>query len=254
MTIKELREICQATAPAPERETFTGKKARIFSIYLTKLFLKTSITPNQITVISVFVFFIGMSLFLFGKTGFAILGALCVFFATILDGSDGEVARFRQTKNPVGGLYVEPVSHDIQYGLMFFILGIAAYLSTKSFLPLVFAFAASTFKLMTRLLENRYWFMTKAIVSDEEIKELRKNFSARPAYKRFLSWVKRNTMTSNGLILPLLLAAIFSKLSWFLYAYGTAHILLWILVFIKQIRALPTAATVVMKAEVNAGE
>lgn len=238
--IREMRARCQATAPAPERETFTGKRARFFSIYFTKLFLFTAITPNQITVLSVLVFFSGVSLFLLGGRWPGVAGALLVFFATVLDGCDGEVARFRQTRNPAGALYVEPVSHDIQYGLMFLPLGIAATVQTGSWVPLSFAFLAGASKLMTRLLENRWWFMTRPTISQEEIRDLRQSYLQRSPLRRLVSWTKRNLFTSNGLIVPLLLAAATNRLEWYLYFYGVTFPLLWVLVFVRQTRALGT--------------
>lgn len=246
--IRELRRRCQGTAPAPERETFTGKKARFFSIYLTRLLLRTSITPNQITAISVSVFMIGVFLFLTQNNAASIVGAVLVFCATILDGCDGEIARFRGFKYAAGALYVEPVSHDVQYGVMFLPLGIAASVASGSWVPLAFAFAAGASKLMARLLENRYWFFTHAIIlADADVQKIRADFKARPAWRRLISWTKRNFFTSNGMILPLFMAAVFGRLDWYIIFYGICFPLLWVMIFAKQVRSVdfrsPLAAT-----------
>lgn len=256
LSIKELRARCQGTAPAPERETFTGKKARFFSIYLTRLLLLTSITPNKITVISVLVFMTGVFLFLTQNYVAAIIGSLLVFFATVLDGCDGEIARFRSLKYAAGALYVEPVSHDVQYGVMFLPLGIAAAVASGSWVPLAFAFSAGASKLMARLLENRHWFFTHAIIlAEADIHKIRADFKARPAWRRLISWTKRNLFTSNGMILPLFLAAAFNRLDWYLFFYGVCFPLLWALIFAKQVRSVdfraPAAAA---KTEGGAAE
>lgn len=256
LSVKELRARCQGTAPAPERETFTGKKARFFSIYLTRLLLLTPVTPNQITVISVFVFMIGVCLFLVQNQAAAITGAVLVFCATILDGCDGEIARFRGLRYAAGALYVEPVSHDVQYGVMFLPLGIAASVASGSWVPLAFAFAASTSKLMARLLENRHWFFTHAIILPEaDVQRIRAEFKARPARRRLISWTRRNLFTSNGMILPLFLAAVFGRLEWYILFYGVCFPLLWALIFAKQVRSVdfhaPAAAA---KTEGGAAE
>ncbi|MDQ7815024.1 MAG: CDP-alcohol phosphatidyltransferase family protein [Patescibacteria group bacterium] len=239
ISIKELRARCQATAPAPERETFTGKKARFFSIYFTKLFLYTSITPNQITALSVLVFFLGVGLFLFQSRELSILGACLVFFATVLDGCDGEVARFRRIRSIVGGTYAEPISHDIQYGLMFLPLGLAASVFVGELWPMVVAFAASVGKLLTRLAEIRHWqLLHPRGVSDEERVASRQSLTQRSSARRFISWLKRNIFSSNGVILPLLLAAIFDKVHWYVAFYGVGYFVLWVLVFWRQLRQI----------------
>ncbi len=239
LTIKELRARCQGTAPAPERETFTGKTARIFSIYFTKyLFLKwPRVTPNWITMISVMVFSIGVCLFLTLQQSWSILGAFLVYFATVLDGCDGETARFRKMKSPIGGVFSEPVSHDVQYGLMFLPLGLAGSWITGSIWPLVFGYLAGGTKLLTRLLETRYWQLKPATPkTPEALLAVRQTYAQRPAYLRFLSWIKRNTLSSNGMILPLLIAAIFMRIDIYVYLYGACYALLWALTFLRQVR------------------
>lgn len=244
LTIREMRLRCQATAPAPERETFTGKRARFFSIFLTKLFLRTPITPNQMTFLSVLVFFAGVSLFLLQSRGWAVVGAGLVFFATVLDGCDGEIARFRKLKSPVGGLYAEPVSHDVQYGLMFLPLGLAASLADGSVWWLAAGFAAGATKLLTRLLETRFWMMAAApkVRTDADIQRDRQAMRERPKHLKFVSWVKRNTLSSNGMILPLLLAAIFGRVDWYVAVYGAAYTLLWAITFLRQLPKLKAIA------------
>ncbi len=241
LTINELRARCQGTAPAPERETFTGKTARVFSIYFTKyVFLKLPrVTPNWITVISVMVFSIGVSLFLTLQQSWSILGACLVYFATVLDGCDGETARFRKMKSPVGGVYAEPVSHDVQYGLMFLPLGLAGSFMTGTVWPLAFGFIAGATKLLTRLLETRYWQLKPATPkTPEALLAVRQTYTDRPAYLRLLSWIKRNTLSSNGMILPLLLAAITLRVPLYVYIYGTCYALLWVMTFLRQVRGL----------------
>ncbi len=257
ISIRDLRARCQATAPAPERETFTGKKARIFSIYFTKLFLYTSITPNWITVVSVIVFFVGVGLFLFQSMWLSILGACLVFFATVLDGCDGEVARFRHSGGPVGGIFAEPVSHDVQYGLMFLPLGLAASLAIGQIWPLVLAFMASVGKLLTRLAEMRYWqLLHPQGITEEERAASRQSMAQRSLLRKFVSWFKRNIFSSNGVILPLLLAAIFDKLYWYVAFYGAGYFALWVLVFGKQLMKLNNKKTTEsaasdLKTEIN---
>ncbi len=252
LTIRELRAMCQATSPAPERQTFTGwRLIRPVSIYFTRLLVLTSITPNQITVISVFVFFAGVSSFLFQIRWVDYLGVFLVYFSSVLDACDGEVARYWRAQFPersashVGALYVEPVSHDVQYGLMFLPLGYAGFLASGSVWPLAFGVIAGTFKLLTRLLEHRYWLMTRGVaLTPDEISHLRKSLQERPLYRRFISWIKRNVYSSSGLIIPLLIATVLRHIGWYVIFYGISFFLWWVLIFFKQARALSRLSVV----------
>ncbi|MFA4955276.1 MAG: CDP-alcohol phosphatidyltransferase family protein [Patescibacteria group bacterium] len=239
LSIAELRKLCQATAPAPERETFIGKRARFFSIHFTRLFLKTKITPNQITFLSVLVFFCGISLFLTLNRGWMVLGWVIIFFSVVLDGCDGEVARFRQTRSPVGGIYAEPVSHDFQYGFMFLPLSLAATWSTGNIWFLVLGNLAAVSKLITRLIETRYWSLIQpSQITPEQAAEHRKKYTDRPAYLRFISWAKRNTFSSNGMLIPLAIVALGGWLEWFVAAYGAGYTLILLVTFARQLKAL----------------
>ncbi len=235
--IRELRARCQSTAPAPERETFTGWSARRFSIYFTKyVFLRLpNVTPNHITIISVLVFLTGAGLFLTSSQPLTLLGAGLVYFATVLDGCDGEVARFRKLRSQIGGVYSEPISHDVQYGLMFLPLGIAAARVTGNDLPLIFGFMASVCKLLTRLAETRYWMLKpESEKTDTARREVRQAYAQQAAWRRALSWVKRNTLSSNGMILPLAIAALFDRVDIYVYAYGSAYASLWLFILARQ--------------------
>lgn len=234
VSIKELRAACQATAPDPERETWVGWFARRFAIYFTKLFLYTPITPNQITVISTAVFFAGIGLYFIDDIAVRVVGALLVFFSVVIDGCDGEVARFRKAGSPVGGGYVEPVSHDIQYGLAFLLLAIALFIhSANPWIIVVGAFAGIV-KLSTRLLELRFWKVRNQELSDAP--KAKQSAQARaPWYRRALSWLKRNIFASAALPLPLLLFTLFDRVDLFILLFALGFGLAWLYTFAKHV-------------------
>ena len=75
---------------------------RSCSRLLTRLFLRTPLTPNQITILSFLTGLLGASCFLFGSYGGSVLGALLLQFSTVLDCVDGEVARVKMLESPLG--------------------------------------------------------------------------------------------------------------------------------------------------------
>jgi hypothetical protein len=236
--IRELRAICQATAPNPARESFTGRFSRIFSMYTTALFLRTRFTPNQITVISVLTFYVGVCLFIPGNYWLNIAGALVIFLSIIFDGSDGEVARFRKKYGKsyglAGGIYSEPVSHDIQYGFEFMILGAALY--SQGFSPwfMMLGALAGTMKLMYRFLETRYWALVHGVVSDVEREELKAAYYTQPIHKKLFFWVNKNIFSSTGVFLTIFILAITDRIDLYIWLYAIGFTLLALALFIKQ--------------------
>lgn len=234
-TIKELRAICQKTAPDPARESKVGKFSRVFSIYTTKLFLYTPLTPNHITILSVLVFFAGINLLLPGVYWLDIVGALVVFFSIILDGSDGEVARFRKRGGVLGGMYTEPVSHDLQYGLMFLLLAFR-FLHDDWFTIYLFLGAlAGVSKLEYRLLSDRFWMLTQGSIADDKIAEIKKQYTKKPWYVRAVYWFNKNFLSSTGIFLVLFVLTLLQLVEWYLWFFAIGYLLMWLALFGKQL-------------------
>jgi len=76
---------------------------RPLSIRISKLLLKTGITPNQISVLSFIIGMAGASLFFLGEYFYLILGGILVHIHSVIDGCDGEVARFKLRETKYGG-------------------------------------------------------------------------------------------------------------------------------------------------------
>lgn len=234
-SIKELRALCQATAPNPARESFVGRFSRIFSIYFTRLFISTRITPNQITVLSVIVFFVGIYFFFIGTVIANIIGALIIFFSIILDGCDGEIARYKKNGSVAGTLYVEPVSHDIQYGLMFPLLGVAVWQNGASAYFIVVGFLASLFKLWYRLIEMRFWTLTNNNATEQKIEEIKKEYKQKSIPVRLAYWVNKEIFSSTGIFLMILILGIVNRIDIYLWIYAGGYALFFSALFAKQI-------------------
>lgn len=237
-SIKELRLICQNSEASPNWRTqsIEGRMNRIFSIYLTWIFIHLPFTPNQITIAGTTIYLMGASLFLKNNFWWHLGGVGLIILSFWLDAVDGELARYRKMTagGGVGGAYVEPVSHDIQYAFVFLPIGLGASLALGAFWPLVASFIATSSKLLFRLLEFRYnnlvrfWAeregKTYGVVSGKQ------ETPATVAY-----FIYRNLFTGTGMIFPLLAAVMLKHVEWFLYMYATSFALLWIYLLQKQI-------------------
>jgi len=234
-TTKELRQICQYSAAARERESKVGLFSRVFSIYFTRLFLYTSITPNQMTILSTLVFFGGLAVFLFNDYYLNIIGALLVFLSIILDGCDGEIARFKKNGGNIGALYVEPVSHDVQYGFVFLIIAWAVVLGGGSPYYFVLGAIAGITKLLYRLLEKNYWMSAQKNITHEEIVKIKKAYSKKSAIVRLIYWVNKNFFSSTAIFPLLLLFSLIGHIELFLWYFAIGYAVLWLALFAKQI-------------------
>ena len=76
---------------------------RPISLRISKVLLKTGITPNQISVLSFIVGLAGASLFFFGEYFYLILGGIIIHIHSIVDGCDGEIARLKLRRTKYGG-------------------------------------------------------------------------------------------------------------------------------------------------------
>jgi phosphatidylglycerophosphate synthase len=239
MNIKEMREKLQKTAPEGRRETYVGRTVRFFSIYLTKILSKTNLTPNKITIVSVVIFFGGMTLFAFNDYRFNLLGTFLVYLSIIFDACDGEIARLKGNKSGAGG-YVEPVSHDVQYSFMFFPLSYGAYLATGELLIIYVALLAAMFKLLRRFIEIR--FALSGLFRTEE--NSRQSTQSRDVIKikrcklfllNFYKLIDRNIFSSVGLPVPLLFFSLLDRIDLFIWFFAVGFFVIFLAHFVKQL-------------------
>lgn len=216
----QLREICQKTSSNPAQEGLTGRIIRSLSLPVTAALLRTRISPNQVTILGVLVFFAGMALFFVGAYAADVFASVLIFLSVILDAADGEVARFRGSAGRLGSNYVEPVSHDVQYGISFLLLGGALFLRTGNPLFLLLGSIASTAKLLFRLFESRFWQYYHAGITKEKIEQVKQEYSSLPLYARFASWFRRRWYSSTGFAIESVICALLGRLDLLLWFWA----------------------------------
>ena len=122
-SIKELRKICQ---PKHIDQTPLARTSRYISIYITKLFLYTPITPNQITLLGALIYMAGATLFISGSPLMIIIGGLVVRVAYLFDYVDGNVARYRGKASPEGD-FLDSLVWSIPPVFLFIFLAFGIY-------------------------------------------------------------------------------------------------------------------------------
>lgn len=237
LSISELRSRCQSNAPEAGRDPIIGHSIRFFSIYFTKVFLWLGTTPFMVTVYSVLLFLIGCVLFVFDRMAWNLVGIFIMYISIVFDGCNGEVARLKKYRPDIGSIYIEPVSHDIQYGLMFFPMAIGAYAHTGSMWVIVAGVAAGTAKLLQRFFMSRY---SQLVLSEK--KQINTEGEAVIPFDpnvgflhKTYRWFNRNIFSSVGLVIPLLAATLIDRVDYFLYLFAVAFSAFAVLHFWKEI-------------------
>ena len=102
---------------------------RRLSSHLTRWFVKTSLTPNQITLISFTVGLISGHFFWKGGYLYGIVGALVFQLSSVLDCCDGEVARLKGMQSRLGQ-WLDVVCDNIVHIVLFLAIAWSFYRAT----------------------------------------------------------------------------------------------------------------------------
>jgi len=145
-SIEELRKICQ---PEDIDQTPLARTYRSISVYITKLFLYTPITPNQITLLGALIYIAGAALFISGSPLMIIIGGLVVRAAILLDYVDGNVARYRGTSSPEG-TFLDKLSDCVPQIFLFIFLSFGVYQNY----PHILVFAIGCIAVMSIVLKT----------------------------------------------------------------------------------------------------
>lgn len=154
-SINELRKICQENAC---RDLY-----RHVSIYVTKLFLYTPITANQVTLLFIVIGVISVFLFTAGDYWKNSLGAILLIFYHILDEVDGEIARYRRTVSD-RGVFLDLIGHSIINTSVFAGIGIGLYRNYQNVNTLFIGFiAVISMGLLYGIRSNKMFILSKKI-------------------------------------------------------------------------------------------
>ena len=117
-TINQIREVSQpasVTGRSTSEHWVADLYQRRISPYLTRIFLRTPITANGVTWLMILVgASIGPALLIQGWVGIA-LALFLSHLQMLIDCCDGEVARWRETKSPMG-IFLDKLGHYLAEG------------------------------------------------------------------------------------------------------------------------------------------
>ena len=126
---KRLHEIQVGGSGLSHDSSITRILSRPASRLLTRMFLNTPISPNQITLLSFFLGLVSAFLFLQGSYGTSVIAAMLLVLSTWVDGADGEIARLKFMETDIGkklDIYCDNIIHF----LVFTAIGCGVYFKT----------------------------------------------------------------------------------------------------------------------------
>ena len=140
---------------------------RPISFYITVLFLKLGFSANQVTLLGVAAFALGLVAFTTGGHAFVLLGVVAYSVYTLLDYVDGNVARIRGTSSYFG-MFLDGAVSRIVRAFFYLCISIGVYRNPDYLLTswatanadrglvLVLGALTSLFELLIRYLNERY--------------------------------------------------------------------------------------------------
>ncbi len=135
---KEAEECLVSSLSMQKRET-DSLIARYFdrniSLFFTKRFIHTRITPNQITLIGMSIGLIGAFLLSLPYYSTQLIGSFLFLCCVIIDGMDGEIARLK-LKESAFGHYLDIITDNIVHIAVFIGMGFGLYKRTNNHLYL----------------------------------------------------------------------------------------------------------------------
>ncbi len=162
-SIKDLRKIVQKK----KKEVYYLRYSRIFSIYITKLFLYTPITPNQATLLGILITITG-SLLLLADFPYPVLGGFFLILGLIFDCVDGEIARYRKSSS-LKGAFIDDLSFYLIETLPFATLTLYALYTYNNYIFVLLGLSSLFSLMMTRIMvERRHFLLSKSVLEDRQ--------------------------------------------------------------------------------------
>lgn len=242
-TIKELRRICQNSIDDELNRTLRVKIHRFFSIYITRILIKTPITPNQITLFSIFIILFTAGLFATGNYFLSLLTIIPMELVIILDCVDGEVARYKKSFS-LNGVFIEKLPEVISLPLIYGGVTIGVFQNEHGIIFLIFGISAIIFNFFNSIIQNlkhstilcRLMDLSKEKSLYKDVINIQPKKSdkiklSKKILKEIFQWIQ-----CSKSIYIIYVAAIFNFLSYIILVYGTLLPILTIVIIIKELK------------------
>ncbi len=182
---------------------------RKISGFITGLLVKTPVTPNQVTIISLILGIASASFFSHGAYKYTIIAGLFYFFSTVFDQCDGEVARFKNMTSDFGKTF-DIIVDSIVNAVITIGITIAVYKTCGSGLTIIVGLLAMTGIVISLLLTTYFSNESKNDTGTKEMLDKLNN-------KDFFYIIMLASVIFNQMIWFLLIMAIGTNIYWIVH-------------------------------------
>lgn len=217
----ERKTMSPAKKAMAKNDYFAFYVGRPLSYLLTVPFVKTNITPNQISYLSIIPLIVGFIIMIFTTDFVVLLLAWFLFFLwNLLDGVDGNLARYREQYSKDGSV-VDAMAGYVAMVLTYFGAGIVAAHLTDSDIYIILGALSGISLIFPRLVMHKY---INTVAQDESVSSIKDKSDFNTIKIRAL-----NMTSITGIPQVLLLLTILTN-QWVLFTlvYFTINFLLMI--------------------------
>lgn len=166
----ERKTMSPAKKAMAKNDYFAFYVGRPLSYLLTVPFVKTNITPNQISYLSIIPLIVGFIIMIFTTDFVVLLLAWFLFFLwNLLDGVDGNLARYREQYSKDGSV-VDAMAGYVAMVLTYFGAGIVAAHLTDSDIYIILGALSGFSLIFPRLLMHKY---INTVAQDESVSSIK---------------------------------------------------------------------------------
>ena len=182
---------------------------RKISGFITGLLVKTSVTPNQVTIISLILGIASAAFFSHGAHTYTIIAGLFYFISTVFDQCDGEVARHKQMTSDFGKTF-DIIVDSIVNATITIGITIAIYKTNGSGLSIIAGLLAMTGIVISLLLTTYFSHENNNNTGTKEMLDRLNN-------KDFFYIIMLASVIFNQMIWFLLIMAIGTNIYWIVH-------------------------------------
>ncbi|MDR2145278.1 MAG: CDP-alcohol phosphatidyltransferase family protein [Tannerella sp.] len=188
---EDIKKEYEASLKSIETENYLDRWFyRPLGFQIARALRNTGVTPNQITILSIFVGAAAGPFFYYNNLKLSILGILCLIAANILDCVDGQLARMTGIKSNIGRI-LDGLAGDIWFALIYIFLALRLKNEYGTYLFFIPAILSGISHLIQANITDYYKTLHLYFVSREKGKEFQRLDEVRSQYREMRGGVSK---------------------------------------------------------------